>query len=261
MRSRVRVETARTPVACAAAFAVAVIATLSCTTLAQAQARGNAQAEQNRTISEVPTRRGLPPSGRYVSDGGEAFILDGTGVLPLFRFERRPETWVLRATPAPRGDIIYRNDAGSQILRVSPAGGITLYTTMAPNGAPVSRTGPASALTLPTLGPIRLFTLMNQRGSLVSQALGRLVVINLSGERSEALMVDALIVSTEAVIRMARSPTFRESIATLRSITLVEGDRSSVSFIRGDLRVVVDPDDGQAGRPSSARIIRAVSSG
>ena len=248
------------PIASAMVFAVAVAA-LSIPTFAAAQVRGNAQSEQSRAIGVVPTRRGLPPSGRYASDGGEAFVLDGTGVLPLFRFERRPETWVLRATPAPRGDIIYRNDAGSQILRVTPAGGITLYTTMAPNGAPVSRTGPASALALPTLGPIRLFTLMNQRGSLVSQALGRLVVINLSGERSEALMVDALIVSTEAVIRMAASPTFRQSIATLRSITLVEGDRSSVSFIRGDLRVVVDPNSGQAGRPSSARIIRAVSGG
>jgi len=259
MNSWVRVETARMPVACVVAFAAIAGALISTPTAAQV--RGNAQAEQSRAIGVLPTRPGLPPSGRYVSDGGEAFILDGTGVLPLFRFERRPETWVLRATPAPRGDIIYRNDAGSQILRVTPAGGITLYTTMAPNGAPVSRTGPAEALTLPALGPIRLFTLMNQRGSLVSQALGRLVVINLSGERSEALMVDALIVSTEAVIRMARSPTFRESIATLRSITLVEGDRSSVSFIRGDLRVVVDPNAGQAGRPSSARIIRAVSGG
>jgi len=260
MKSRVRVETAGRPVASAMAVAV-VVAALSSPTLALGQVRGNAQAEQSRAIGIPPMRRGLPASGRYVSDGGEAFILDGAGGLPLFRFERRPETWVLRATPAPRGDIIYRNDAGSQILRVTPSGGITLYTTLAPNGAPVARTGEAAPLTLPTLGPVRLFSLMTQRGSLVSQALGRLVVINLSGERSEALMVDALIVSTEAVIRMAASPTFRASIATLRSITLVEGNRSSVTFTGGDLRVVVDPDEGQAGRPSSARIIRAVAEG
>ena len=41
--------------------------------------------------------------------------------------------------------------------------------------------------------------------------------------------------------------------------TLVEGTRSSVTFSRnGDLRVVVDPRQGQAGRPSSSSIIRAV---
>ena len=56
----------------------------------------------------------------------------GRGARPLFRFERREETWVLRSTPAPRGDVIYRNDAGDQILRVTPDGGMTLYTARAP---------------------------------------------------------------------------------------------------------------------------------
>ena len=261
MSSRVKLETARSPVPATMAFAVVgalivVGATLLAPDAAQAsQIRGNAQAEQNY---QNQAGRGLPASGLYASDLGERFIFDGRGTRPLFRFERREETWVLRSTPAPRGDVIYRNDAGAQILRVTPDGGLTLYTTRAPNGSPSSRVGPAPALELPTLGPIRLFTLMNQRGSLVSQALGRLIVINLTGEQSEALMVDALIVTTEAVIRMARTPSFRDSIDDLRSITLVEGSRSSVSFTRGDLRVVVNPLDGQAGRPSSSSIIRAV---
>jgi len=248
------------PIAAAMAFAV-VAPMLTLAAPSCAQVRGNAQSEQSRAIGVRPTLPGAPALGRYVSESGEAFIFDVQNERPLFRFERRQETWILRPTPAPRGDVIYRNDAGSQILRVTPGGGVTLYTTVAPNGSPASRTGPGPTLSLPTLGPVRLFTLMNQRGSLVSQALGRLVVINLSGERSEALMVDALVVSTEAVIRMARSPSLRDQLGTLRSITLVEGSRSSVSFSRGDLRVVVSPDDGQAGRPSSARIIRAVSGG
>ncbi len=259
-----KVVRARTPLPTAMAFAVAALAATSAVaspSTIEAQVRGNAQAEQSRSIAVRPSRAGQPPSGRYVSESGEAFIFDGTGALPLFRFERRTETWVLRPTPAPRGDVIYRNDAGAQILRVTHGGGITLYTVRAPNGSPASLTGGAEPLTLPTLGPIRLFSLMNQRGSLVSQALGRLVVINLTGEESEALMVDALIVTTDAVIRMARSPTFRGSLAELRSITLVEGGRASVSFRNGDLRVVVNPDQDLAGRPSSSSIIRAVAQG
>ncbi len=261
MISGLKVERVRTPLPTAMAFAVAVFAGLTAAvtpTSGQAQVRGNIQAEQSRAIAVRPSRAGQPPSGRYVSESGEAFIFDGTGALPLFRFERRTETWVLRPTPAPRGDVIYRNDAGSQILRVTHGGGVTLYTVRAPNGSPASLTGGAEPLALPTLGPIRLFSLMNQRGSLVSQALGRLVVINLTGEESEALMVDALVVTTDAVIRMARSPTFRSQLAELRSITLVEGNRASVSFQRGDLRVVVNPDQSLAGRPSSSSIIRAV---
>jgi len=256
MSSRVKQETARSPVP--ATMAVAVIAWAALLAPAQAaQVRGNAQAEQTYDTNGQ-MNRGLPANGLYASDIGEQFIFDGRGARPLFRFERREETWVLRSTPAPRGDVIYRNDAGAQILRVTPDGGLTLYTARSPNGSPASRVGSAPALELPTLGPIRLFTLMNQRGSLVSQALGRLIVINLTGEQSEALMVDALIVTTEAVIRMARTPSFRENIADLRSITLVEGPRSSATFARGDLRIVVDPRQGQAGRPSSSSIIRAV---
>lgn len=264
MKFRLRVEAARSPLPAVMAFAVAASATLSLSAgpaTAVAQVRGNAQAEASRALAVRPSRAGQPPSGRYVSESGEAFIFDGTGALPLFRFERRAETWVLRPTPAPRGDVIYRNDSGTQILRVTHGGGITLYTVRAPNGSPASITGGAEPLTLPTLGPVRLFSLMNQRGSLVSQALGRLVVINLTGEQSEALMVDALIVTTEAVIRMARSPTFRGSLGDLRSITLMEGRRSSVTFRDGDLRVVVNPDQSLAGRPSSSTIIRAVADG
>ena len=257
MSSRVKHETAQAPVRATMAFAVVVLAILLAPVCAQAQARTNAQAQQD--YSGPQPGRGLPANGLYAAETGERFIFDGRGVRPLFRFERREETWVLRSTPAPRGDVIYRNDAGAQILRVTPDGGLTLYTTRAPNGTPASRVGAAGALELPTLGPIRLFTLMNQRGSLVSQALGRLIVINLTGEQSEALMVDALIVTTEAVIRMSRTPTFRDRVSGLRSITLVEGTRSSVTFSRnGDLRVVVDPRQGQAGRPSSSSIIRAV---
>jgi hypothetical protein len=257
MSSRVKHEPASSPIAARTAFAVFGLAILLAPGLAEAQTRGNAQAEQTYDTGGQ-FNRGLPANGLYASDVGERFIFDGRGARPLFRFERREETWVLRSTPAPRGDVIYRNDAGAQILRVTPDGGLTLYTTRTPNGSPASRIGPAQALELPTLGPIRLFTLMNQRGSLVSQALGRLIVINLTGEQSEALMVDALIVTTEAVIRMARTPTFRDRVAGLRSITLVEGSRSSATFSRGELRIVVDPSEGQAGRPSSSSIIRAV---
>ena len=258
MSSRVKFETASSPLPAMTAVAVVAALTLLVPCAAQAQTRGNAQAEQNRNFSNPFRNRGLPADGLYASDMGERFIFDGRGTRPLFRFERREETWVLRSTPAPRGDVIFRNDAGSQILRVTPDGGLTLYTARTPNGSPASRVGAAAPLELPTLGPIRLFTLMNQRGSLVNQALGRLVIINLSGEESEALMVDALIVTTEAVIRIARTPSFRDSISDLRSITLVEGNRSSVTYSRGDLRVVVDPGQGQAGRPSSSSIIRAV---
>ncbi len=244
MNSTVRVSTAHAPAPAALALVVMAVATVFAIPPAAAQVRSNAQAEQSRALANSAPSRVLPPTGRYVSESGENFVFDRSGSRPLFRFERREETWVLRPTPAPRGDIIYRNDEGAQVLRVTPDGGMTLYTVRAPNGTPAAMTGPATSLAMPVLGPMRLYQLMQQRSAMITTALGRTVLINLSGDQSEAL-------------RMSRSVTQRERLARLRSITIVEGGRMSVTFSRGDLRVVVNPAEGISGRPSSARIIRA----
>jgi len=227
-------------------------------TPASAQLRTNAQSEQSRVIRGQSVTRTLPPPGRYASEAGQTFMLDRAGSLTLLRFERSTETWVLRPTSAPRGDTIYRNDAGEQVLRVTPSGGITVYTTRNPAGSPVSLSGPAISLEPTSLGPVQMFNLMTRRSSLVSDALGRLIRINLDGQESEALCIEALIVTTDAVVRIARSPSARPFLDRLRSITVIEGSRASVSYANGDLRVVVDPKRGIAGRPSSARVIRAV---
>lgn len=208
--------------------------------------------------AEAQSRRAMPPTGRYVSDGGQAFIIDSSGMRPLLRFDQSAEIWVLRPTPAPRGDIIYRNDNGDQILRVTADGGITLYTTRTPQGSPVSRSGTAQPLQTPNLGPVQLFNLMARRSNLVSEAVGRLIIIDLDGSQSEALCVEALIVTTDAVIRMARNPSTRATVNRLRKISIVEGGRASVTFSRGELRVVVDPSKGIVGRPSSAVVIRTM---
>ena len=210
------------------------------------------------SLAEAQSRRAMPSTGRYVSDGGQAFVLDSSGVRPLLRFDQSAEIWVLRPTPAPRGDIIYRNDNGDQILRVTADGGITLYTTRTPQGSPVSRSGTAQPLRTPNLGPVQLFNLMARRSNLVSEAVGRLITIDLDGSQSEALCVEALIVTTDAVIRMARNPSTRGAVNRLRKISIVEGGRASVSFSRGELRVTVDPSRGIVGRPSSAVVIRTM---
>ena len=262
MELTARVRTAGRPLltAMAIALAAAGLSLLFATPEAAAQNRGNAQAEQSRTLRDIrPASPALPPVGRYVAESGEGFILDRSGRHPLLRFDRRDETWVLRPTAAPRGDVIYRNDAGDQVLRVTPSGGLTVYTPAAPGGSPASYSGSGPSLTPPVLGPHLLFRLMAQRSYMVSQAVGgRLVEVNLDGDRSESLCVEAMIVATEAVIRIARSPTARQYVNELRSISIVEGSRAGVTYARGRLVVTVDPDEGMAGRPSSARVIRAI---
>ena len=261
MELTARVRTAGRPLltAMAIALAAAALSLLFNVVPAAAQVRGNAQAEQSRALKDRrPVAPTLPPVGRYVAESGEGFVLDRSGRNPLLRFDRREETWVLRPSAAPRGDVIYRNDAGEQVLRVTPSGGMTIYTSRAPGGSPASFSGEGRSLTPPTLGPVLLFRLMAQRSAMVSQVVGHLVQVNLDGDQSEALCVEALVVTTEAVIRVARSPTARPYVAELRRISIIEGSRAGVTYSRGVLTVTVNPAEGMAGRPSSARVIRAI---
>lgn len=253
--NRVRVETASTPIPTMMAVVAIVVPVLLCAVPASAQVRVG----QSESLRET-TRPGRvqPETGRYRSESGENFVFDRSGQRPLFRFETRNEVWALRANAAPRGDIIYRNDAGAQILRVTPDGGVTLYSVRAPNGSPASRVGAAAALERPLLGPVQLANLMLQRSFILSRALGRQVVVQLDGEQDEALCIDALMVTTDAVLRMAGSPATRSELSRLRAVTIIEGRSPSVVYSNGDLRVTVQPNQGVSGRPSSTRVIRAM---
>ena len=229
----------------------------------QAQARSNAQAEQSRSLGALGARvsgRTLAPTGRYVSESGEAFVFDRSGSRPLFRFESRSETWVLRASPAPRGDIIYRNDAGDQILRVTADGGMTLYTVRAPNGTPAALSGPAPTLAPPSVTPAQLFRFSVQQSARMSQAVGRLIYLTLDLDQPghEAAVAETISVVADAVLRLSRSPNTRNQATAIQRINIVEGTTPRITFANGILTVVTNPSQGTVGRPSSARIIRTI---
>ncbi|KDP93195.1 hypothetical protein ER13_03120 [Brevundimonas sp. EAKA] len=206
------------------------------------------------------SRRNLPPSARYVAGTGQGFVLDVTGSRPLLRFDRSTEIWVLRPAPAPRGDIVYRNDNGDQVLRVTADGGMTLYTTTAPQGSPVSPSGEAAPLLAPALTAVQLWNYIIRQSDRASRALGRLVVVDVDIQPgSEAVAADALSTAVDAIARMARSPALRREADKIRRIEIVDQGRGpQATFSRGVLRVVIMPRAGVAGRPSSALIVRVV---
>ena len=205
------------------------------------------------------SRGAMPESGRYVSDTGQTFVLDRSGPRTLMRFERSSEVWVLRPQPAPRGDVILRNDAGDQVLRVTPDGNMTLYTTASPQGAPVSLDGSASRLLPPTLSAVQLANFIIHQSGRATQAVGRLVLVDMEiGEGSEAVAADALSTAVDAIVRMRRSAGLRADAARVRRIVVTDLGRPRVSFSRGVLTIVIDPTAGYAGRPSSARIARVI---
>ena len=210
--------------------------------------------------AEAQGRRGAPATGRYVAGSGQSFTLDTSGSRPLLRFERSTEIWVLRPTPAPRGDILYRNDNGDQILRVTPDGGMTLYTTSAPQGSPVSRAGDAASLLAPSMTAVQMWNYIVRQSGRASSALGRLIQVDVDIQPgSEAVAADALSTAVDAIVRMARSSNLRAETNKVRRIVVTDqGGASQATLSRGTLRIAVNPRAGVAGRPSSARIVRLV---
>lgn len=239
------------------AFAVAVAASIP----AWAQSGANLQDRQSQSLRDRVFGRNLPPTGRYVSEQGVGFVLDrSAGPRPLLRFDNSAETWALQPSPAPRGDVIYRTDAGDEVLRITPDGGMTLYTTRQPQGTPVSAVGVAEPLRAAAMSPVDLARSLIRQSGLAGRALGRTVVIDAPDVTpgSEAQVAEAAAVAVEAIARVARAENLRGRATRVRRILILIGDRPDVTLAGGTLRIVIEPARGPVGRPSSARIVRTV---
>jgi hypothetical protein len=206
----------------------------------------------------VSGRAAAPPIARYVSQAGDGFILDRSQARPLLKFDDSPEVWALRAHPAPRGDVIYKNDLGEPMLRATRLGGLTLFTPERPGGTPAALTGGGSSLKLTPISPQSLLERLAQASFRATRAARKLIPFNADASpASSALIADAAAVTAEAVVRMSRRPEGRPVLARLRKVTLVEGRKPAATWHGNEMRITVSPADGLAGRPSSDRIMQA----
>lgn len=197
-----------------------------------------------------------PPVARYVSEDGQAFILDRTQSRPLLKFENSPEVWALSPQPAPRGDVIYKNDLGEPVLRATRLGGVTVFTDTRPAGSAAALAGGALPLKLAPLGPQALLERLAQATLRASRAARRLITFEAEATpASSALIADAAAVTAEAVVRLSRRSDGKRLLAQFNKVTLVAGAKPSASVQKGVIRITVAPADGLAGRPSSDRIV------
>ena len=208
-----------------------------------------------------------PPVARYVDESGSvAFVLDRSTGVTLLRFEDSPEIWILTPQPAPRGDVIYRNDMGEPVLRATRLGGMTLFTVTRPGGAAAALVGEAPALRpVVVLTPNALLQRLAQASAHASRAAQRLVVFDAPDvtPQTASLVADAATVTAEAIEDMARDPAGRRQLSKMNKVMLVAGRKAQASLDQGTLRVIVaapggsDPRADVAGRPSSRRIAAA----
>lgn len=195
----------------------------------------------------------------FQSEDGREFTLDRTQPVPMLKFEDSPEVWALLPSPAPRGDVIYKNDLGEPVLRATRLGGFTLFTDKRPSGEAVSRAAGCGPLRLVFLSPQALGERMLQASVRSGRAARRAVLFEAEATpNSAALIADAAMVVTLAFLRVAAGDDGRATLGKVSKVLFVEGKKPSVGLSGGVLRIVVAPSQGLAGRPSSDKVIKAL---
>ncbi|HXQ12373.1 MAG TPA: DUF4908 domain-containing protein [Caulobacteraceae bacterium] len=205
-----------------------------------------------------------PPLALYRdnADGDPAFILDRSSSVVLLRFQDSPEIWLLTPHPAPRGDIIYKNDVGEAMLRATRLGGLTLFTSDRPDGMPAAMISDAPPLRLPPVPNASVFLFrMAQASAHASHAVQRLILFEARDPTPESapLIADAANVTAEAVVVMAKRADGKRILLRLAKVILTPGRRASVALANGVLEIVVVDKANTliaaiAGRPSSRKI-------
>lgn len=200
-----------------------------------------------------------PPVARYVAEDAVAFVFDVSGSQPLIRFEGSDEIWALFPQDAPRGDIIYKNDVGETVLRATRLGGLTVFTSTRPEGAAAAlRSVVSQSLQLPQA--VMVLKRLKSASDRASRAAGRQVgVVGPDiGPDSVAVAIDAATVAAEAFERLSRSQRNAGALQGVNQILLLEGQKASVELKRRSLIITVVPGRSFVGRPSSAKIAKAL---
>ena len=200
-----------------------------------------------------------PAVARYTADRGDAFVLDRAAKTTLLRFDDSQEIWALFATPGPRGDLIYKNDVGEPMLRVSRLGGVTLFTDVQPMGAAAWVVSQAGALRLSApIGPEGLFNVLAEASRRASRAAQHLVAFDApdTSPASEVVFADAFTITSEAFVRMgAAGGRGRAVLQRVMQVSFLPGRAPDVTTAGARVEIVVAPELGVAGRPSSERIL------
>ncbi len=232
----------------AAAFAAA---------LALAGTPKAAEAQQQRQTA--PPVQGLYSANssatRYSTPNGAVrFIFDRSGSrVALVRFEGDPEVHVLRPYMAAGGGEIYRTEDGAVMLRVTPHGGIIVYTRTLRTGAPASEEETVAPLAPAAIAFVEMQERFRQLQARARRSVGQQVTFTAPAQMSApaaGVVVDA---AERAAEGLAAAP-----MTSVRRVVITLGPVPAV-VQRGDqLFIQVAPQLGYAGRPSSSAIRNVV---
>ena len=201
-----------------------------------------------------------PTVARFSDDEGGGFILDRNHHPALLKFEDSAEVWVVTASRGPRGDILFKDDAGDTLLRITKLGGVTVFPPRWPMGLAATLEGSTGALRLTAIGPDALYDRMVFASSRCSRVARRLVPFDApeADAKSAAIIADAALSAMIAILEIAAKPSGKAILAHLAKVAFVAGPTPGAALRHGVLVVSVNPNGGLSGHPSSARIAQVL---
>lgn len=233
----------------AAAFAAALTLT-GAPGLAHAQ-----QQQQQRQPSPVQLFNTSSGATRYATpDGQVRFTFDRSGGrMALVRFEGDPEVHVLRPHGAAGGGEIYRTEDGDVMLRVTPHGGITVYTRANRAGAPASEEGQAAPLTPGAIAVAEMQARFRELQARIARSLGQEVTFQAPAQMPAPAAGIVLDAAERASDGLTEAP-----ITAVRRVLFVLGPTPAAALQGDTLVIQVAPQQGYAGRPSSITVRNVV---
>jgi hypothetical protein len=219
-------------------------------TLAGAAGAANAQEQQGGAPVQGLYNASSGASRYATPDGAVRFVFDRSGGrAAMVRFEGDPEVHILRPTMAAGGGEIYRTEDGDVMLRVTPHGGVIVYTRNLQTGAPATDEGRVGRLTPEAVA----FAEMQQRFRVLQararRSIGQTVTFSVPAEMTApaaGVVVDA---AERAAEGLAAAP-----MTNVRRVVITIGRTPAVALRGNQLFIQVAPQYGYDGRPSSMTV-------
>jgi len=188
---------------------------------------------------------GLPP-----------FILDNSGSITLFRYERGGEVLVLQPVHTTRGDIVYKNDRGMVVLKLRRVGSATVFMRPKSRGIVAWSTGQGSNIGPPTVSLQQMTSVLRQIANDLAQKLDQNIEISVKGANEENawIFLDTANNVRIGIYRYLRNNRGNKTLRDLSRIEIFAFDKLTGSMDSGVLKLAVIPDKGYSGRLSSFQI-------
>ena len=209
----------------------------------------------------------IPHDGTYTVGDKTEFIIDHRGDQLRLRFSGSDEVFYLSSEAAPLGARVFNYDTGAPALRVAGWGGVTLYTPQEKTGVPAEYSDVVHNVDPPPVAAkdVKRFAAglahgLNSAGDLIIGFAADWNVLADSAVVRE-LVCDAMRNTTYALEQVATGPA-RIAIADhVHVVHIIEGNHTFALLRGGVLTVMVAPNMGEAGRPSSLAIAHALHAG